>query len=527
MTSATKSALAKAAGILACLTVVSKVLGFIREASLAAVFGATAVTDAYLVAQTIPTLLFATISSALTTTFIPVYSHIRENDGQEAAFGFAGNVMWAALGLGLVFVVTGEILADPLVRLVAPGFGGSVVDLTVYLSRIIFPAMIFQLLSGVMTGILQAHGQFGISTVAGLVQNMIIIGSILFFGPQYGIPAVATGTLLGTGLATLVKAPALQQTGFRWRGQFDVRDSGIRRMLMLMLPTIVGAGAGQLNGLVDRILASRLPGGRIAALNYANRLVALAPGILGAPILTVAYPTLARLAARNKWDAFNAGLIDALSLVHLLLAPIAVGVLVLREPLVRIVYQRGTFDTVAAEQTVWAVLFLSLGVGISTMRNLVSRAFCTMQDTVTPAVLGFITVMINVALNLLLVGPLEQGGLALATTLASLVGLMASLLVLKRKSSAALRLRALLGSMARTGLAALGMGIVTWMMQARIFAAFPVHGATMELAMLIPIVGISAAVYAGLAWILRVPCFGMVVEMALQVFRRIRWLSRF
>jgi putative peptidoglycan lipid II flippase len=233
------------------------------------------------------------------------------------------------------------------------------------------------------------------------------------------------------------------------------------------------------------------------------------------------------LAARNKWDAFNAGLIDALSLVHLLLAPIAVGVLVLREPLVRIVYQRGTFDTVAAEQTVWAVLFLSLGVGISTMRDLVSRAFCTMQDTVTPAVLGFITVMINVALNLLLVGPLEQGGLALATTLASLVGLMASLLVLKRKSSAALRLRALLGSMARTGLAALGMGIVTWMMQARIFAAFPVHGATMELAMLIPIVGISAAVYAGLAWILRVPCFGMVVEMALQVFRRIRWLSRF
>jgi putative peptidoglycan lipid II flippase len=151
-----KATLAKAAGMVAFLTVVSKVLGFFREASLAKVFGATSATDAYLVAQTIPFLFFSMVSYALTTTFIPVYAHTREEGGQEAALGFANTVIWAVLALGLLFVVIGEVLAAPLVRLVAPGFEGEVADLTVYLSRIMFPMMVFQLSSGVMTGILQA-----------------------------------------------------------------------------------------------------------------------------------------------------------------------------------------------------------------------------------------------------------------------------------------------------------------------------------------------------------------------------------
>ena len=525
MSKSTKSTLAKAAGTVACLTVVNKTLGFFREASLAAVFGATSATDAYLVAQTIPNLLFATISYALTTTFIPVYSHVREERGSGAAFGFACNVLGAVLVLGLAFVVIGEVLADFLVGLVAPGFEGTVAALTAYLCRIIFPMMIFQLLSGVMTGILQAHGEFAVSTAAGLVQNVTIIASILVFGPHYGIASVAVGALVGAGLATVVKITVLPRTGFRLTGAFSPRDPGIRRMAVLMLPAIVGAGAGQLNTLADRILASGLPEGRVSALNYANKLMQLAPGIFGTSILTVTYPTLARMTAQEKWESFSSGLVDALSLVYFFLAPIAVGVVVLREPLIRIVYQRGVFDTAATEQTARALLFLGLGIGIFTMRDLVSRAFFTMQDTTTPALVGFMTVGINVVLNLLLVGPLEQGGLALATTVASLVGLVTSLLVLNRRSPAPLPLRRLASSVVRTGFAALVMGFVVWAVQGYISTLY-VHGTAMELVFLILVVGIGAGVYSGLAWFLRVPCLKMVVEAALQMSRRMRFVSR-
>ena len=371
-----QSSLTKAAGIVAFLTIISKILGFIRETSLAAVFGATYATDAYLVARTIPYLVFATISYALATTFIPVYSHVRERNGQEAAFRMANTVLFAVGAVSIALIFLGEFIAEYLVMLIAPSYTGQLADLTVYLSRIILPMMIFQLLSGIMTGILQAEGEFGVPTAAGLVQNVAIIISIVVFGSRYGIGAVAFGTLIGTAGSCIAKVPALRKIGFRWRWKGDLRDPSLRRMLVLMLPAIIGAGANEINTMVDRILASSLPEGRVAALNYANRLMNLAPGILGTSLVTVMYPRLANLAAQRDWKGFGDNLIDSLSMIHFLLAPIAVGAVVLREPLVRIVYERGAFDAAATQETAWALLFLSLGMAVFTMRNMVSRRFC-------------------------------------------------------------------------------------------------------------------------------------------------------
>jgi putative peptidoglycan lipid II flippase len=327
-----KARLARAAGIVASLTVVSKLLGFLRETSLAAVFGATADVDAFLVAQTIPSFLFSIVSYSLATTFVPMYSQVRENKGSEAAFRFASTVMWAVLAVGVLFVAIGEVLAGPLARVVAPGFSGDIAKLTTYLSRIIFPMMVFQLLSGIMTGILQVAGEFAVSSAVGLVQNVVLILSILIFGPRSGIVCVAVGLLIGTVLTTLAKIPAVLRTGFRWGFVFDLRDRSLQRMLVLMLPAVVGAGAGQINTLIDRILASGLPEGRIAALNYANRLMALAPGIIGTSIVTVVYPTLAEVAARKEWRKFGDGLASSLGLMHLLLAPRGLSLAAPRTP---------------------------------------------------------------------------------------------------------------------------------------------------------------------------------------------------
>lgn len=179
-----KSVLVKATSIVALLTIVSKVLGFIRETSLAAVFGATADTDAYILAQTITYFLFATVSYALTTTFIPVYLHIREEQGNEAGVTFANTVIWSVLLLAVLLVVVGEVLAEQFVRLVAPGLDGPIASLTADLSRILFPMMVFHLLSGVVSGLLQADGEFTVPTAANLAQNIAIIVSIIVFWPS-------------------------------------------------------------------------------------------------------------------------------------------------------------------------------------------------------------------------------------------------------------------------------------------------------------------------------------------------------
>lgn len=508
----TKSSLVKAASIVAFLTIVSKVLGFVRETSLAAVFGATSATDAYLLAQTIPYLLFATISYALTTTFIPVYSHVREEQGKEAGFRFANTVLWAVLLVAVVFVMAGEVLAEQLVRLVAPGLDGPVAELTEYLSRILFPMMIFQLLSGVVTGILQAEGKFAVPTAAGLAQNSAIITSIIFFGPRYGIASVAVGTMVGAGLSFAVKLPALTRTGFRWRAVFNVHDPGLRRMVILMLPAILSAGADQVNTLVDRMLASGLPEGRIAALNYANRLMLLAPGIIGASITTVIYPTLAKLAAQKDWDRFNEGLVRALSFIHFLLVPVAIGVPVLREPLVRIVYERGAFDAAATQETAWALLFFSLGIAMFTMRDLISRAFFTLQDTKTPLVLGVVTVAINIVLNLLLVGPLEQGGLALATVIATTLGFILGMIAFGRKILSRLSWTPLLVSMTKTLASSLVMGVVVSYIYPHITTLVSFQGTIGELLHVTLTAGIGASVYFVLTWILAVPEFRVITN---------------
>lgn len=374
MTRSTASVLAKAVSLVAGLTVIGKVLGFFREASIAAVFGATSDTDAFLIAQTVPLVLFTVVSYALTTTFIPVYSHVRENEGKGAAFQFANTVIWTVVLVGLLLVLLGQIFANSLIGFIAPGFGGDVSALAAYLSRIMFPMMIFRLLSGVMNGILQADGKFTVPTAASLVQNIMIIAATVCFGPSSGIVAVAIGTLAGAICATCLKAVAIVQVGFRWRRVFNLADPSLRRMLVMMLPAILAAGATEINVVVDRILASGLPQGRIAALNYANRLMQLAPGIIGTSAITVLYPTLSKFAAKGSWKEFGAGVGAALSLLHFLLMPIAVGAMVLREPLIQIVFERGAFDALATQETAWAFQFFSLAIAIVSMRNLISRA---------------------------------------------------------------------------------------------------------------------------------------------------------
>lgn len=451
---ASREGLFKAAGIIAFVSIVSKLLGFARETSLAAVFGATYATDAYLVAQTIPMLVFAAVGAALGNTFIPVFSQVRQDRGREAAFRMASSVINATLVLSLGCVAVGEAFAGPLAHLVAPGFQGPVHALTVTMSRVMFPMVLFQGLSGILTGMLQTEGNFAVPALVSLAFNAVLIASILGLGPVFGIGAVAAGTVAAVAAQAVFQVPALVRLGYRWEPVLDLRDPGLRRIGALVGPVLVATAVGQLGLVVDRVLASSLAEGSVAALNYGNRLMGLVPGVFGLAIITVMYPTLAGFAAARDFARFGRAFAEAAKMINFILVPVAVGMAVLRVPLVRLAFERGAFDAQATEATAWALLFFCVGVGVFTLRDMANRAFFALQDTTTPMIVGAASVGINIVANLLLVGPLKHGGLALGTSLAGVFG-VGVLLWRLRERVRALATTAMPGTTAPTAMTAM------------------------------------------------------------------------
>ncbi|MBE3576271.1 MAG: murein biosynthesis integral membrane protein MurJ [Limnochordales bacterium] len=432
--------LLKAAVTITVVSIVSKFLGLAREASLAGIFGATGFVDAYLVGETIPNLFITSVGSAVGTIFIPVFSQVRRERGIGSAFDMANSVINAAVLVGLILVTAGEVSTGFLIRLAAPGFQGPIFDLAVDMARIMFPMAVFQTLSGLLTGMLQAIGEFTVPVLASAAVNVVLIISIVTFGPRYGIVAVAVGTVIAFATQVVLHLPALYRAGYRWRPVLNLRDPWLRRVAILTIPTLVATGAAQLNGFVERSLASRLPEGSMAALNYAYRLMALVPGVLGLAIVTVVYPALAAMAADRDWARFSTGFVRAVNMINFVLVPVAVGMAVLRVPLVRFVFERGAFDSEATQATAWALLFYSLGGGVLAIREMITRAFFALQETTVPTVINIISVAVNIVLNFALVGPLLHAGLALSASLSGLFGAVALLLILRP------RIRAIVGN---------------------------------------------------------------------------------
>ena len=518
----------KAAGIVAALSVISKFLGFAREASLAAVFGATYATDAYLMGQTVPVVIFSAVSAALGSTFIPVFSQVRQAHGRDAAHKMVSSVINVTLLLAMVFIAMGEFFAGSLTRLVAPGFQGEVYALTVSMTRIMFPMVLFQALSGLLTGMLQADDNFAVPAMTSLANNIIIIGSILILGSKFGIRAVGAGTVVAIAAQVVLKLPAIARTGYRWRLILNLDDPGLRRMGALIGPVLLATAAGQASTLVNRMLVSGLAEGSLAALNYATRLMGLVPGVVGTSIITVMYPTLSRLAARDCWSRYSKAFSESVKMISFVLVPAAVGMAVLRVPMVRIVFERGAFDSEATQATAWALLFLSPAVALFTLRDMTNRAFYALQDTTSPMVVSIISAGINIVLNLILVGPLAQGGLALANTLSSAFGAGVLLWILRKKlastdspSPVSLGGKAILDSLWRVLLSSGMMGIVVWFTYGAVQIYIPGSAVLVQLArLLIPVLA-GVICYVAFVFILRVPEASAVASTARSASRRV------
>jgi putative peptidoglycan lipid II flippase len=408
----------RATAVIAVFTLLSKVLGFCREVALAYVFGASAATDAYLVAFTVPNVIFAVLGGALTVTAVPLFASYASAGKRGEAWRLFAVFSTLLSAILLAVVLAGMPLARQIVWLVAPGLPEGTARLAASLLAVMLPGVLFLSLANLFYGLLNASNIFGPPALGSVVTNIFIVASILA-GLRFGITAVAAGTTLGYLAALVLQLPYLRRAGFIFRPSLEFRHPGLKRAFGLMFPVMVGTGIGQIYLIIDRVLASGLPEGSISALNYASKLILLPQGVLVMALSTAIFPALSHKAASGDQAGFSHTLLRAVKTVLLVALPAGVGLAVLREPVVRLLFMRGAFDEDDLAMTVFALLCFSLGLAGQCLGPVLTRGFYALQDTATPVKVGVATVTLNLALSLVLVRPLAHGGLALANSLAA------------------------------------------------------------------------------------------------------------
>jgi putative peptidoglycan lipid II flippase len=401
--------------------VLSRILGLLREVVIGARFGTSAELDAYLAAFRLPDLLYQLIAGgALGSAFIPTFARRLLSGDREGAWRLASAVINIVTLLLAAAAFLAAIFAPALVStLIAPGFDPAAQALTASLMRVMLIAPVIFGASGVIMGALNAQQHFLLPAVAPILYNLAIIAGALFLSPWWGAGGLAIGVVAGAAGHLLIQLPGLTRFGARYFPILDARDPGVRQVARLMAPRVLGLAIVQINFLVNTNLASRLGDGAVSALNYAWLLMLLPQGVFAQSIATAAFPTFAAQAARDQIDDMRRTLSGALRATLFLSLPAAVGLIVLRLPLVQLLLQRGEFSADSTQAVAYTLQFFALGLAAHSALEIVTRAFYALHDTRTPVIVGAAAMGLNVLLSLLLIGRLAQGGLALANSIAT------------------------------------------------------------------------------------------------------------
>jgi putative peptidoglycan lipid II flippase len=412
----------KAAGIIGLAVMCSRVLGLVREQVCAALFGGGGAMDAFTAAFRIPNLLrdlFA--EGALSTAFVTTFSKTIARSGDAAAWRLANKVATLTLIVLGSICVAGMVFSSQLVGLLAPGFDPQKAALTAQLTRIMFPFIVMVSMAALVMGMLNAKSVFGIPAMASSFFNIgSIVGGVAlgaWIDPEFGPRALiglAIGTLIGGALQFAVQIPPLAGLGFRYSPDFRWRDPGVNSILMLMGPSVIAASTTQFNVLVNSMFASTLGDGAIFWLAIAFRLMQLPLGLFGVALGTVTLPLLSRLVVAGQMIGFRAELARAMRLMFLLTVPSTIGLMMLAEPIISVLYQHGRFGAHEAAQAGGALRFYAIGLaGYAALKVLVN-AFYALDRRKTPMFVSFLAVGLNLLFNWVFTFRLHWGHLGLA-----------------------------------------------------------------------------------------------------------------
>lgn len=415
----------KAAGVIGLAVMCSRLLGLLREQIFAALFGGGMAMDAFTAAFRIPNLLrdlFA--EGALSMAFVTTFSKTIARGGDEDAWRLANKVATMTASVLGVLCVVGMVFSAELVALLAPGFDPDKAALTAHLTRIMFPFILLVSLAALVMGMLNAKNKFGMPAMASSFFNIgSIVGGVVLgfwidphFGPR-ALIGLAFATLIGGGLQLAVQLPLLARLGYRFRPDIHWRDPGIKAILLLMGPAVIAASTTQINVLVNSMFASTLGDGAIFWLAIAFRLMQLPLGLFGVALGTVTLPLLSRLVVAGKTQEFRSELARAIRWGLLLTLPSMVGLMLLAEPIISVLYQHGKFDAYQAAQAAGALRFYAIGLGGYAALKVLVNAFYALDRRKTPMLVSFVAVGLNLLFNWIFTFHLGWGhrGLAFST----------------------------------------------------------------------------------------------------------------
>jgi putative peptidoglycan lipid II flippase len=427
----------RSTAIFALWTGVSRVAGLLREVIAAAIFGTTGAINAFVIAFAVPNLLRSLVAdSALSAAFLPVFTELEEQGREREARRLAGAMVGViSVGLGLVSLVA--VLTAPWVMpLFAPGLSPDLIDELVRLSQIMFPIVVLLGLTGLAAALLQAGDRFAPTAFVPVLWNMVIIVLLVVATPFVSegdrITVYAVAILVGTLAQLLYLVPSLRGLG-PFPLSLGLRNRHVRRVLVLMMPVTLGLGLINVNLVVDGIFATLVSDDSPRAIDAAFRLYLLPQGIFSVAISTVLFPAISRLAAREDWEGMRTTLADGVRQIFFLLLPASAFLLVLGEPTVRLVYERGAFDAASTARTSSALVYFSIGLAFNGASLLVIRAFFSMQMPTVATKVAALGVVLNIALDAAFYRPLGTGGIPLSTSISSIVTFLLLAWLLERE----------------------------------------------------------------------------------------------
>ncbi|HIJ80855.1 MAG TPA: murein biosynthesis integral membrane protein MurJ [Desulfuromonadales bacterium] len=462
-----KRTIARAAGILGSATMLSRIMGMVRDMVVSRLFGAGLATDAFFAAFQIPNMLrrfFA--EGALTAAFVPIFSETLSRQGEERSREVA-NTCFTLLTIATALVTLAGIIFSPLiVGLMFPGFKADPgkFELAVLLNRLMFPYLFFISLVALCMGILNTLRHFFTPAISTVFLNISMILCALLLRGYFEAPvtALAVGVLAGGCLQLLLQLPVLWRKGYVIRPRFDFGDQDVRRIATLMLPSLFGVGVYYLNITVGSILASLLPQGSVSYLYYAQRLFEFPHGIFTVSVAQAVLPSMSRQAAEGDMEGMKESLAFGLRLTLFITIPAMVGLLVCAVPIFSLLFMGGAFDYHKVVNSAQALVYYSLGLTCVAFIRVLAPAFYAIKDTKTPVVTACIALVLNLCFSLALMVPLKHGGLALATTLSAFGNMLMLFFILRRR----------IGSFSCSGIymsglkalaASLPMGALSWL----------------------------------------------------------------
>lgn len=515
---------AKAAGLMMVAILASRLLGLIRDMLIARQFGQGGLVSAYTVSFNLPDLLYFFLSSgALSGAFIPVFTE-RLQTGRKREAWEIFSIIACFMGLVLLAAVAlSEIFTTPLVKtLAAPGYANNpkLLDAIVHLTRIILPCQLFFFLGGLMMGTLESRQKFSARAAGPVVYNLGIILGVVVFSRWFSIAGLAWGALIGSFAGNVgYTFYCLRRAGFEFHPSLNLRHPGVKRVGALALPVILGLSLPQIDVIINRWFATYLSESAPAALNFANRLMQVPLGVFAQAAGTAILPTLSAYAAKNAIGDLRNGVSFGLRAVLAINIPASLFMVVMADPIVRMIYMSGKFTSADVGATSIALVCYSVGIFAWAGQAIVARGFFAMQDTLTPILLGTAATIVFVPLNIVLMRVMGHGGLALATSIAAAIHLIA-LTAFLRKRLHGLEGREVISSLAKVCLATLAMTVVLYGL--RLEATHLIDVETRKGAALLVLVGMGLAsvVYIGLVRLLRVEEVEFVWNMIKRRFSK-------